>query len=189
MIDETNAIERKPNSSIVRVNYFFSYFECFVLKRYPNTEFGKFLKNVEKPELCPSGIRFVQPHRSTVLAFAKHMRENRKNKYNSIRCFLCSLSMTSIDCGGGPFVYGPAIDKMLDTYKEEDEEARAPAFHPEQLLPVLWKAVWEDMAMSYYKKVVLWTRVLIQLGTIARASDIAWEKNRQHCPKVKTWNT
>ena len=186
-IDETNALERKPNSSVTRVN-FMSHFECYVLHKHPNTEFGKFLANIKEPGLCPAGISFVQPHRSTVLAFVKHQRENRKNKFNSIRCFLCALSMTSIDCGQGKFVYGPAIDELLDTYKEEDEESRAPAFHPEEALLLLWAAVWEKSALSYYKKVCMWTRILVQLGTISRSSDLCWEKGRTYCPKVKVSN-
>lgn len=183
VIDETNKLERKPNSSVIRVNYF-SYFECFVLKRFPNTEFGQFLNQIKDPSAARVHIRFVKPHKSTVLAFIYHMRDKRKNKYNSIRCFLSALSMTSLDCGGGTFENGHRIDKVMEDLKLEDEERRAPSFHPEEMLPKLWTTIWEKMSMSYEKKVFLWTRILVQLSTIARASDISYEKNRQYCPLV-----
>jgi len=184
VIADTNRLERKPNSSIVRVNYF-SYFECFMLVKLKKTAFARFLRTIKDPSSTPEKVRFVKPNRTSVQLFVAHMREYRKNKCNSILNFLCSLSMTSLDCGGGMYDYGPDVEKMIKTYRDEDKECRAPAFHPEELLPALWRTIFEETNSSHNRKVFLWTRILVQLATISRSSDISWEKGKKYCPLVK----
>lgn len=93
--------------------------------------------------------------------------------------------MTCYDCGGGLYEYGPAVTKRLDEYKTEDKEARAESFHPEELLPLLWSTLWERSGLSYKKKVFTWMQILVQLSTIAHASNITWDKGKYYCPLVK----
>jgi len=132
-MDECLSVERRPNSSLIRTNLF-SYFECFVLKELPTTEFAQFLKQIEEPMATLEQVRFMKPNQTTVLAYLMHMREKRKNKYNTIRGFLVALSMVCIDCGSDRFTAGTDIKKMMEHWYEEDEEIRAAAFNPEEVL-------------------------------------------------------
>jgi hypothetical protein len=70
----------------------------------------------------------------------------------------------------------------MDEY-EEDEEDRAAVFHPEEMLPLLWDAVWNKYRGSTEKKTGIWARILVQLALIARSSDLAWTaKGTKYCP-------
>jgi hypothetical protein len=72
----------------------------------------------------------------------------------------------------------------MDDYMA-DEEDHAVAFSPEEMLPIIYEVIWYKSSLSLEKKTILWTRVLVQLATIARGSDISWEKGAHYCPLVK----
>lgn len=183
-IDDTNKMERRPNSSTKRVDCM-SVYECWVLATLPDTDFAQHLTVVKEPStVVDTHLRFLPPNPSTVLAYIRCMRETRKNKYNTIRGFLCSLSMTTLDCSEKEYVTGPAIDKLMDEWNDEDEEERAPVFDPEDMLPRLWLTIWEKYPGNYMKRLTLWTHVLIQLATVSRSSDISWSKLAEYCPLI-----
>lgn len=112
-----------------------SMFEGWVLETLPDTDFAQFLELIKEPaEAIDNHLRFLPLHQSTVLAYIMCTHTTQQNKCNTIRNFLCSQSVTLLDCSGKLFVNGAAIDKTMDVWGEGKEE-RAPVFDPEEMLP------------------------------------------------------
>jgi hypothetical protein len=73
------------------------------------------------------------------------------------------------------------IVNLIDSYYEEDEVSRAASFDMAATLPKLWRALWKDTEWNYEKQVSTWTRLLVQIALIARASDVAGK----YCPLME----
>jgi hypothetical protein len=185
-LEEANKVERKKNSSIDR-NTNMSYFECFVLEKAPECQFATLLRKIKDPcKVKKQSLRFEKPSPFVVLAYIQYLRNTRKLKYNSILHFLVCLSMTCIDVGSGPFQRNISIMNRMDEWSDLDEEERAESFKPEELLPELYKTVFDpDNDWPDEKKIHLWARFLVQFSIIARASDVCWSKNNEYCPLIK----
>jgi hypothetical protein len=167
------------------------YFECYVLSKYPDTEFGRFLNQLKQILNTPnhnkniSQLKFVTPTQTTVLEYLQYLRDVRMQKYNSIEMALKCISMTCIDVGQEKFERSELLSGWMESI-DEDEEARAELFHPEVALPLLYESLFDGFdKIDDKKKINLWARLLVQIATISRASDICWSTQRKYCPLVK----
>jgi hypothetical protein len=176
--------ERKKLSAIDRSTNM-SYFECFVLEKAPETHFAAQLRKIKDPTKVKDSLTFQKPSPTLVLAYLNYLRNTRKQKYNSIDHFLVCLSMTCVDVGSSLFEKNISIKKCMEEWLEIDEEERAEAFRPEELLPELYKALFDnDNAWTDDKKIHIWARFLVQFACIGRSSDVCWAKKNEYCPVI-----
>jgi len=191
-VDEMNQTTYNPKSSNDRATVQ-SHFESYVLVKLPDTQYGKFLKKIQNCYKTGPKIRYFQPPASTVVTYILHLcrdgmdndgTEGRCQKYSSIDKVLKCLSGTSIEHGGGRYIRTSGIAKLLATWFEEDEYARAVAFDPVTVLPEAWECLW-GLDLPFTTKCRTWTRFLVQLSLIGRSSDVCFSKNAEYCPLVK----
>jgi hypothetical protein len=106
----------------------------------------------------------------------------RMNKKSSIDSHLKNLSGVLLEFGGKPLHRSPEIKKLLKDWESEDDVNRAEAFLLEEMLPKLYDALFNKISkIPYERKVHTWARLLGQIVTISRSSDVTG----QFCPLIK----
>jgi hypothetical protein len=106
----------------------------------------------------------------------------RMNKKSTIDCHLKNLSGVLLEFGGAALKRSPEIKKILKDWESEDDINRAEAFLVEELLPRLFDALFNKLTkLSFERKVHLWARLLGQIATISRSSDVTGK----YCPRIK----
>jgi hypothetical protein len=199
-----NKITYRPDSSLHRGRSQ-SYFECWALTVFPNHEYSKFLLRIKDCDDSNAGkLTLVTPNDDMLLAYVYHLRDDkdtcagddnddeddesdetaeirgRRNKYNWILQHLKKISGVLKEHGQPLLIHSSEITKCLDKWNEEDKTRRAEVYLVEEVLPKLWKQLWGNEDRNEKQKTELWSRLLGQLATISRSSDVTG----QYCPTI-----
>ena len=100
----------------------------------------------------------------------------RSLKWATILKHKRQISGTLIELRGAKLSHCPRLETLITSF-EEDGESKAPAFLPDEVFEDLWDALW-GLPIGYTKQVALWSRFLLQFGTIGRSSDVTGK----YCP-------
>jgi hypothetical protein len=191
----SNRITYNPESTVDRVRAQ-SYFECYVLKMHPNTEYSAFLRRcLECSELDRRVFPIKVPSPQLLLSYITHLRDDadslaengeegiqgRMNKGSTIDLQLKYISGTLIEFGEAALKRDVRINEAIKQWKNEDDIYRAKTFLFEDALPKLWDKVWMMNNLSFPKRVSLWTRLLCQIAVLGRSSNVT----TKHCPTMK----
>jgi hypothetical protein len=197
--DEANQLVFNPNSTTHRGTSQ-SYFECYVIKVLSETEYGKFLLRLRDALKDAASVAqakelnnelMLMPHATLIFTYMQHLRRDvadpisgepgRCNKAGTIETHIKCLSGVTKEFGIGLIHRTTLITNLLHSYFEEDESSRAASFDMAETLPKLWKTLWKDTNWNFEQKLSTWTRLLVQIALIARASDVCGK----YCPLME----
>jgi hypothetical protein len=200
VLRRTNEITYNPKSTTGRARSQ-SYFECYVLSAHSTDPYAEFLKNISQLNPADKQkIETQSPSNQLLQSWMFHLRDDedltattvdnhdttdnqlsetpesirgRMNKKSSIDSHLKNLSGVLLEFGGKALHRSPEIKKLLKDWESEDDVNRAEAFLLEEMLPKLYDALFNKLSkISYERKVHLWARLLGQIATISRSSDV-----------------
>jgi hypothetical protein len=205
VLRRTNNVAYNPKSTIGRARSQ-SYFECYVLSAHPEDPYAKFLQKVSKLDPGDKQKIVIQsPSNQLLRSWMFHLHDDedlnaladsnnepenptnepirgRMNKKSTIDCHLKNLSGVLLEFGGAALKRSPEIKKILKDWESEDDVNRAEAFLLEELLPKLFDALFNKLTkLSFERKVHLWARLLGQIATISRSSDVTGK----YCPIIQ----
>ena len=182
-----------------------SYLECYALKHHPNNPYSVFLNALKSELPDQQGENYISPYQETrelmspsshlLICFVQHLRDGedltamrvpnvvavpgRMNKGSTIELRIKSLSGVLKEFGQPRLVRTPELQAYFANWAIADDRCPAVAFHFEEVLPLLWDALWsEQFNESHKKKVETWARLLLQLTVIGRSSDVS-----EYCPE------
>jgi hypothetical protein len=168
-----------------------SAFECYVLQAMSDTDpYHIFLTRCKELLRADAGLLACAiPSDILLKTYIVHLRNQdvetaekpagRSNSSATIRKNIGLLSGVVRRFRGDFIKKAADIKKMCNRFLEEDCPNPAPAWLLEIELPKLWDALWNKIQGNYQWKVKLWCRLLVQIGTIARASDVT-----EYCPHL-----
>jgi hypothetical protein len=190
----SNMVQGKLRSLRSRT-YAQSCFECYCLAVHPTAQYTLYLQTIMSCDASYADqIECQQPEAVLLECYMWHLHDDpnspdptaptinppgRLQKASSIEQALKYLSSTTKEFGAGLLVRSEKMQTLLADWGEDEDVAAANAFDVEDDLPRLWDHLW-TMPGPHYKKVSLWSRFLVQLAVIGRASDVCEE----YCPKM-----